>query len=855
MDDAEAGSRPTVAFSTAPPEERTRSPSTAYLHLDADKILSAYGKFGRYQMITYLITNSVHVLFAINMMVMPFITEDPKFECQITPPDGVHWEYTVVDKCTVMDSNNWTLACDRIPGARYYYNDTNHESLASEFNLGFSVIGWVLCMESVALEFRSLIPLMGTITWVIGYLAAGVLRLFISNWRWLYFAVSVPGLLTIPYYWLTPESIHWLITNKKNKGVSKYIRTSSRFNRVEIPLHECKSTNDLTTEVKKRTFFDMFKNPGLVVHLIMNAYILIVMNGTYWALSLFSTELSEDKMTGFFLSGIVEIPAGLIAIALLVSYMGPQITMIFPLLAKVFNSIVWCSQPLLYTESTPTAVRNVFCGVVGFLGDLGSVLAPYLKRLEAIHKSAPTLLIAVMSISSAVLVLTMSETKDRKLPEDIDDFEPGPLLHWMKKKKKDTKMEERFEITDGNRMHVMISNIKQANSFIDNGAKEAKKSKTNEDFGKTKPHSTRRVSRLGRPSDLKMDDAEAGSRPTGSTVIGWVLCMESVALEFRSLIPLMGTITFVIGYTAAGLLHLLISNWRWLYFAISVPGLLTIPYYWLTPESIHWLITNKKNKEVFRYIRTSSRFNHVEIPLHECKSTNDSTTEVKKRTFFDMFKNPGLVVYLIMNVYILIVMNGTYWALSLFSTELSKDKMTGFFLSGVVEIPAGLIASALLKLHCKFCSQNAAVSVGPQIAMIFPLLAKVFNSIVWSSQLLLYTESTPTAVRNVFCGAVGFLGDLGSVLAPYLKRLETIHKSAPTLLIAVMSISAAMLVLTMSETKDRKLPEDIDDFEPGPLLNWLKKKKKDTKTEESSPMITLDPSRSESITQKPSPET
>ncbi|VDO48450.1 unnamed protein product [Haemonchus placei] len=48
----------------------------------------------------------------------------------------------------------------------------------------------------------------------------------------------------------------------------------------------------------------------------MNAHILIVMNGTYWALSLFSTEPSQDKMTGFFLSGFVEIPAGLIAIAI-----------------------------------------------------------------------------------------------------------------------------------------------------------------------------------------------------------------------------------------------------------------------------------------------------------------------------------------------------------------------------------------------------------------------------------------------------------------------------------------------------------------------------------------------------------
>ncbi|KAK5967982.1 MFS domain-containing protein [Trichostrongylus colubriformis] len=563
MDDAEAGSRPTMALSRAPPEERTRSPSTAYLHLDADKILSAFGKFGRYQMITYFITNSVLVLSALNMMVMPFITEDPKFECQITPPDGVHWDYTIVDKCTVVDSNNWTLACDRIPGGRYHYNDTNHESLASEFNL--------VCDNYESVEHGASVYLLG------GMLAAPII-----------------------------------------------------------------------------------------------------------------TQLSD--------------------------LFGRRLTFLIPLYVVV--------------------VSNLICAV------------------------APSYMIFLIF------------------------------------------------------------------RFI------------------------------------------AGVATTGSTVIGWVLCMESVALEFRSLIPLMGTITFVIGYIAAGLLHLLISNWRWLYFAISVPGLLTIPYYWLTPESIHWLITNKKNKEVFRYIRTSSRFNHVEIPLHECKSTNDSTTEVKKRTFFDMFKNPGLVVYLIMNVYILIVMNGTYWALSLFSTELSKDKMTGFFLSGVVEIPAGLIASALLvylgrktvsvlSLTLQAISLMCALylPVGPQIAMIFPLLAKVFNSIVWSSQLLLYTESTPTAVRNVFCGAVGFLGDLGSVLAPYLKRLETIHKSAPTLLIAVMSISAAMLVLTMSETKDRKLPEDIDDFEPGPLLNWLKKKKKDTKTEESSPMITLDPSRSESITQKPSPET
>uniref|UniRef100_A0A0K0CVL9 MFS domain-containing protein n=1 Tax=Angiostrongylus cantonensis TaxID=6313 RepID=A0A0K0CVL9_ANGCA len=303
---------------------------------------------------------------------------------------------------------------------------------------GFSVIGFVLCMESVALEFRSLIPFMGTITWVIGYVSAGLLRLVITNWRWLYFAVSVPGLLTIPY-----------------------IRTSSRFNGVEIPLQECKSSNNIGSERLKRTVFDMLKSPALVLHLVLNSYILVVMNGTYWALSLFSTELSDDKMTGFFLSGLVELPAGLVSIVLLIYldrktvsflslvlqafsmvcalYLPKQTAMIFPLMAKVFNSIAWSSQPLLYTESTPTSVRNVFCGVVGFFGDFGSVLAPYFKRLETIHKSAPALVIAAMSVTSALIVLVLPETKDKKLPEDIDDLDPGPLVRWMTKNKKKMK--------------------------------------------------------------------------------------------------------------------------------------------------------------------------------------------------------------------------------------------------------------------------------------------------------------------------------------------------------------------------------------------------------------------------------
>ncbi|VDK43785.1 unnamed protein product [Cylicostephanus goldi] len=93
---------------------RSSSNTVDYLQLDADKILSAYGKFGRYQMVIHLILNSVHILYATNMMIMPFITEDPN-------PKRIS-----VFRSTLLQFAR---------SFRYNYSDVNHESLASEFNL------------------------------------------------------------------------------------------------------------------------------------------------------------------------------------------------------------------------------------------------------------------------------------------------------------------------------------------------------------------------------------------------------------------------------------------------------------------------------------------------------------------------------------------------------------------------------------------------------------------------------------------------------------------------------------------------------------------------------------------------
>uniref|UniRef100_A0A1I8AY32 MFS domain-containing protein n=1 Tax=Meloidogyne hapla TaxID=6305 RepID=A0A1I8AY32_MELHA len=79
----------------------------------------------------------------------------------------------------------------------------------------------------------------------------------------------------------------------------------------------------------------------------------------------------------------------------------------------------------------------------------------------------------------------------------------------------------------------------------------------------------------------------------------------------------------------------------------------------------------------------------------------------------------------------------------------------------------------------------------------------------------------PTTVRNMSYGFISTAGEIGSSLAPYLNRIE--DENMQKAIIALLSVVAIIFSLMAPETYGKSLPQDLDDFDSGPFVAFLRK--------------------------------
>lgn len=329
-----------------------------------------------------------------------------------------------------------------------------------------------------------------------------------------------------------------------------------------------------------------------------------------------------------------------------------------------------------------------------------------------------------------------------------------------------------------------------------------------------------------------------GACTSGVFLVAYVIGLEMVGPSKRFIAGTVCQLFFSLGYMLVAVFAIYIHNWRWLQFALTIPGVVFLFYWWLIPESARWLLTKDRNAEAKKLIQTAAKYNKVMISdetldelLVSAKPKDSTTTSI-----FHVFKYPNMRKKTLIIFFDWFVNNLTYYGLSWNSNNLGGDPYLNFVILGAVEIPGYSILLLFLnrwgrtKLMC-CCMMIAGIALLLTIAVpankqwltiTLAMIGKLSITASYGAVYILSTEQFPTVVRNAGLGAGSTMARFGSILAPYINALSHVWVPLPLLVFGSASLVGGLMSLVLPETLNKKLPETMEE---GELFGKKKRKK------------------------------
>lgn len=320
---------------------------------------------------------------------------------------------------------------------------------------GVFLVAYVIAMEMVGPTKRLFAGVVSMMFFSFGYMLTAGFVYFISDWRWLQIALTLPGVLFMGYYWFIPESARWLLSKKRKDEAIVILERAARENKVTIPqevydnlIEESPAEKKHPRDVKEPSLFDLFRYPNLRRKSLLIFFDWFVNSGTYYGLSWNTNNLGGNDLLNFVISGAVEIPAYLFLLftlnrwgrrnilcgcmltagtMLLLTMAVPDnmnwLVVVLAMLGKMAITSSYGTVYIFSAEQFPTPVRNVGLGASSMVARIGGILAPYVNLLADTWKPFPLIIFGSLAFVGGLLSLFLPETLNKKLPETIEEGE------------------------------------------------------------------------------------------------------------------------------------------------------------------------------------------------------------------------------------------------------------------------------------------------------------------------------------------------------------------------------------------------------------------------------------------------
>ncbi|XP_074865829.1 organic cation/carnitine transporter 2-like [Carettochelys insculpta] len=340
-------------------------------------------------------------------------------------------------------------------------------------------------------------------------------------------------------------------------------------------------------------------------------------------------------------------------------------------------------------------------------------------------------------------------------------------------------------------------------------------------------------------------------------VAAFVLGTEILGKTVRIIFCTLGVcIFYAFGYMLLPLFAYFIRDWRMLLLALTLPGLLCIPLWWVVPESPRWLISQGRFQEAEIIVRKAAKLNGITAPdvIFDPMELQEMTPQKQQsHTILDLVRTQNIRIVTIMSVMLWMIISVGYFGLSLDTPNLHGDAYVNCFLSAVIEVPAYIIAWLLLRNLPRRYSMAAVLFLGGCVllfiqlvpanlyilSIILVMLGK-FGITASFSMVYVYTaELYPTVVRNMGVGASSMASRLGSILSPYFVYLGAYDRFLPYILMGSLTVLTGILTLFLPESYGTPLPDTIEQMlrVKGFKYRHTSKSTRHSKVDEERPVI------------------